>query len=324
MRAVKILLPLLFFSVASLLFFPRKKDKEDYLSLLSLSEKKAKRLSAVNETKDHVVKEMWYDDKYLLIEAPKADLFWKEKEGTIEECYDVRVSASEVNEGKNILRLLSCAKGSFSYQDLSFSGQEVHFSSTTLSSGQKPELTTPDLQGQADKLSFQLSEKKMNALDSLECDGNVHFKLKGKGEIVCDRFNGNSSEKSLIFQGEKGIFYSDCENNMVAQKGMIYFMSADEWRADKVVLEGPVLLSKESATALADRVEYWPLTQQLHLFSEKSPVLFFDKEKGMTLSAKEIVASKEKVYGVGNVHFTLSEEELEKLKKQFVWKEKAS
>ena len=76
--------------------------------------------------------------------------------------------------------------------------------------------------------------------------------------------------------------------------------------------------------ALADELEYQPHSQEIVLKAQEgNRVLFFDKINGVQMSAPGLkihhdsMKRKDTVQGIGDVHFTFVEKELEQLKKRF-------
>lgn len=82
---------------------------------------------------------------------------------------------------------------------------------------------------------------------------------------------------------------------------------------------------EENQYALADRLTYYPDQHKILLEGFEHPVLFFDKNREMHLSAQQIEAIQDplthqyEVKGIGKVRFVFSEEELTSLKEKFSW-----
>lgn len=320
MRAVKFLLIFFFLLLCIALFVPRKGDKQEYLSFIQTSSgKKEGKFFSLNQHKTNMVKEIWFNDTSLLIKAPVAELCWDGKQEVTEKMCEMKAEVKqpqEQNGQKTFFRTFFSKEGCFFYQNLTFLGHQVSFTQNEISNEPVEEMS-----GHAENLFLRLKEKEKIPFDSLELSGDVHLTLKQKTEITCDTLLCNPHEKIIVLQGERGINLFNEGTTIEARLGTIDFEKDKEWRASRVVLEGPVKMSnKENLSALADRAEYRPESREIRLLAKQSPVLFVDKVKGLTVSAKEVLASKEKIYGVGDVHFKLSDEEMKKLKEQFAWK----
>jgi hypothetical protein len=114
-----------------------------------------------------------------------------------------------------------------------------------------------------------------------------------------------------------------------------YFSDGHQTYPVKVILTGAVrLINRFNGHlqevggilhyAMADRLEYHPITQEMILSSpEGNRVLFFDKVNNVQMSAPSLIVNKDKqtqretVRGIGDVRFTFIERELKQLKRYF-------
>lgn len=157
------------------------------------------------------------------------------------------------------------------------------------------------------KLCTLDGEKQSNFSNGLSIESqNAYY--DGEKVTLCGSVHVEN-EMGEIFANEG---FVDCENNK------------KHLHAKKVTLLGDIRMinKKKGQYALADIVEYFPDQGLVILKGEQ--VLFYDKNRGVELSAKEVHAKrdenkKESVQGIGDVRFLLDGPEMEKLQKKFQW-----
>ena len=129
---------------------------------------------------------------------------------------------------------------------------------------------------------------------------------------------------------DKQISYQDPGVTLHANKALIEYGDADEHKLLLMTLTGNVSIESSAASGsprlgLADRLTYNPDTQTVILSAlPKKRVLFRDEEQNITMSAQEVHLTKDpapgkiQAKGIGNVNFSLSNEESNLLKHRFV------
>ncbi len=129
---------------------------------------------------------------------------------------------------------------------------------------------------------------------------------------------------------EKGpqLCYQDEEVLLYADKGKYQYGEETPESPRVLTVEGMVSFEAKKGTGtkrgIADKVTYFPGTHTLVLAAlPKKKVLFQDEEQNLLMSAQEVHLTKDptthktEVKGVGNVKFSLQEEELNTLRKRF-------
>lgn len=164
----------------------------------------------------------------------------------------------------------------------------------------------------------------------LELFENVEATFSNKGVLHCEKVICNYFTLKSHFTGTNELHYIDERGEIFAREGVVeYEEKGNSIEPLKITLKGNVrLIHKEPASqyALADILEYYPKEEVVTLKGEEGRrVLFFDRAKGMQMSALEVRAKrngeegKEAIQGIGDVCFLFKEEELNKLKDRFQW-----
>ena len=165
----------------------------------------------------------------------------------------------------------------------------------------------------------------------LELFENVEATFSNKGTLFCEKVVCNYFTLKSHFTGTKELHYIDEKGEIFAREGSVEYEEKEHSiEPTKIILKGNVRLIHQAPTsqyALADILEYYPKEDLVILKGEEGRrVLFFDRAKGMQLSALEVRAKrsgengKEAIQGIGEVCFLFKEEELNKLKDRFQWK----
>ncbi len=167
---------------------------------------------------------------------------------------------------------------------------------------------------------------------SLRCYGSVkvdHKKMETRLFSVPDA-TGNIPE-------EQQVYFYDARGDIYADRALIKYQYFEHtFVPTKVVLLGNVKIRnhltaapQDSSTvlqyALAERVEFYPLTKEMVFTSKPGQrVLFYDKANNLEVSAttlkiiRDHATKKESVQGVGNVRFSFMEHELDQLRRKFL------
>lgn len=168
----------------------------------------------------------------------------------------------------------------------------------------------------------------------IELKRNVEAFLTEGSFLKCHQVFIDHTTLKGNFYGSPQLYYKDEKGELFADTAVVNYKK-HEGRLEvvKITLQGNVQVVANAQTekiplqmALADSVEYL-VEEDLMLMKalDHSRVLFFDKEKQMQLSAKEVKAKrkgqdgKEWIQGVGDVRFVFKQEELQKLKERFHW-----
>lgn len=166
----------------------------------------------------------------------------------------------------------------------------------------------------------QMEKGGKHTLETLTTEGDVewqhadHF-LSCQGPLQIDnkRMEANLGESIEFQQGDL---------KLMADRGMMKYA---ELRPSQLSLEGNVRLSdKALRCATADSLDYMPETQTVILRANPGKkVLFWDSEKQMTISAREVhithdsETKEENVKGIGKVQFSFTSAESQELQKLF-------
>jgi hypothetical protein len=164
----------------------------------------------------------------------------------------------------------------------------------------------------------------------LELFENVEATFSNQGTLFCEKVVCNYFTLKSHFTGTKELHYTDERGEIFAVEGIVEYAEIDNSIEPlKITLKGNVrLIHKAPASqyALADILEYYPKEEIIVLKGQEGGrVLFFDRAKGMQMSALEVRAKrgdtkgKEAIQGIGDVCFLFKEEELNKLKDRFQW-----
>jgi hypothetical protein len=183
------------------------------------------------------------------------------------------------------------------------------------------------------KKSFQTIQTKGEATLVYQQQNNLH-KLTCFGTLKLDRERSNATAESPSSQGVVAsvnqIHYEEESMSAFSDKAnMEYSIIGNHFQPISVTLKGNVRLishdeNKPARCARADRVTYSPSTRTFILAANPgSKVLLWDEADSRQISAQEIHITqesgdqKETIKGVGNVTFTLSNEEHLLLQKLF-------
>lgn len=180
----------------------------------------------------------------------------------------------------------------------------------------------------ADEASLTKSEKGPSEMDfaSFELKGKVDVVLESGGRFKCDRVAGDCERLVSHFYGEEQIIYTDARGEIVAREAVVEYVKREgRIQIAKIILLHDVRMvsaDREACQyALADRVEYFPQEERILFMGEGKHVLFFDKKKGIELSAEQVraerVGEREVVQGIGDVSFVFKEEELKSIQERF-------
>jgi lipopolysaccharide export system protein LptA len=178
-------------------------------------------------------------------------------------------------------------------------------------------------------LAYNDDEKKLT--HALTCFGGFvidHEKLQAT-------FNSASDSQGKIKENEQ-VYFRDRMGEIYSDKLLVkYDIIDDEIVPTKLNLQGNVHILDRFAVnpeeigpllryAIADEVEYYPLTKEIFFSStNKRRVLFFDKVNNMQVSApglkikRDQTTNKESIQGIGDVRFSFADQEFEQLKKRF-------
>ncbi len=157
----------------------------------------------------------------------------------------------------------------------------------------------------------------------------VTLTLPNGNHLNCDRVFLDYTKMTSHFTGSPQVAYSDERGEVWADEAFVDYVETEgSIKPTKVRLVDNVKLvySESNQYALADLVVYYP-DEQLTVLEGKDGkrVLFFDRERDMQLSARQVRASrnpetgKDSVKGVGDVRFVFGQDELSKIKDRFKW-----
>jgi hypothetical protein len=166
-------------------------------------------------------------------------------------------------------------------------------------------------------------------LEHEDPDSGWKHKISCFGVLHIDGLKGQISLTSPKEQ-DKQICYQDPGIILHANKALIEYSDADEHKLSQMTLTGNVSIESSVSfgpprLGLADRLTYNPDTQTVILSAlPKKRVLFRDEEQNIAMSAQEVHLTKDPATGkiaakgIGNVNFSLSNEESNLLKHRFV------
>lgn len=174
--------------------------------------------------------------------------------------------------------------------------------------------------------TFSLKQKKhlgKRTIQTIETKGktilssNEGESLTSYGTLKLDRDEllvtcESPPSKQLKYESEELLLFADTAR-------IEYFLQGFELKPRAIYLDGNIQffshdLSRPLRKGIADHVIHDPITRETHLIADHGrPVLFWDEEKNLQLSAPEILIAREKeeevVKGIGTVRFTFTEEE---------------
>ncbi len=181
-------------------------------------------------------------------------------------------------------------------------------------------------------IEFTYQDVAKTSLRKLNCQGSFlldHKNFKIKMESPRDAQGQVMRSEQVKLEDAMGEMYADqLEIDYTAQNGKLFTPSV-------IILRGHVQVfnrfngHKEKTDAvlqyaLADQLEYFPISQDMILTSDKGQrVLFFDKINQVQMSAPGLkihhdkIKRKEVIQGIGDVRFTFIERESEQLKERF-------
>jgi len=166
-------------------------------------------------------------------------------------------------------------------------------------------------------------------LEHEDPDSGWKHKISCFGVLHIDGLKGQISLTSPKEQ-DKQICYQDPGIILRANKALIEYSDSEDHKLMQMTLTGNVSVESSPSSGsprlgLADRLTYNPDTQTVILSAlPKKRVLFLDEEQNITMSAQEVHLTKDPATGkigakgIGNVNFSLSNEESRLLKDRFV------
>lgn len=169
---------------------------------------------------------------------------------------------------------------------------------------------------------LERSENKNIPFASFLLNGGANFFFKKGGELFCDRIEGDLALKKVLFFGAPEIRFSDKDFTLCAKKGeLLYEEREGGFEVKLLTLREDIRMIRDGQRALADRVEYFPNTDEVHFIGNNAPVLFIDETRRITISAERVIAKDRgrEVRGIGSVRFKLEEEELKKFNEKFTF-----
>lgn len=189
----------------------------------------------------------------------------------------------------------------------------------------------------AQKAILRRDEARTTKIDfpwiELSCD--VALTLSNGGTMQCQNMSLDYTAMTCLLSGIPQVIYKTEEKEVLADHAKIDYEEREgTLHPTKIILTDHVQLISHGSIetpseqyALADAVIYFPDTQLMILEGQENRVLFFDKARGMQLSARCVHAKrdpatqKESIQGLGDVRFVFGPEELRKLKDRFQWEQ---
>lgn len=167
----------------------------------------------------------------------------------------------------------------------------------------------------------------------IELSTDVALTLSNGSTVHCQNMSLDYTEMSCLLFGNPQVIYKTEGKEVFADQARIDYEEREgSIKPTKITLTEHVRLvnhgSKEEPSdqyALADCLIYFPDAGFMVLESKTNRVLFYDKERGMQLSARTVHAKrdpltlKESIQGLGDVRFVFGPEELRKLTDRFQW-----
>jgi len=165
----------------------------------------------------------------------------------------------------------------------------------------------------------------------IELKQNVCLTLTEGGILRCTSLSFDYTQMTSFFFGSPQVTYTDTVGEIYADRAKVDYQEVNgSLEAVRIILFDNVRLvnmetleKPASQHALADEVHYFPKERSTILEGKNAPVLFYDQQRDIQLSAytvraeRDPVTKKETIQGVGNVRFTFGPEELEKIKERF-------
>lgn len=196
-----------------------------------------------------------------------------------------------------------------------------------LASGEERQLHTEG------KLTINCSlQNKKLALSRIQCEGPTALIFGEKEKIVCPgACAAELAQRQLIFSapGNQQVLLTTSQGEVQSHTLTIDFEIANRSFVPRAFeAKGEVCLRKLQEQervqyALADRLIYWPQSHELKFQAHPHKrVIFFDQQYDIKVSAKAVnvtrnALGKESVKGIGDVRFTLLDQEIAQLRKRF-------
>jgi len=181
----------------------------------------------------------------------------------------------------------------------------------------------------------QIQQEGKWVLDTIEAKGTTCVTYPQQGNcnhfLICHKTMRLDQQRLVLtMESPKDApieYFHDPMKLFAEQAKIDYVQEGPAIHPQKILLYGNVRLESdatqnEKRCALADQFVYFPQEQKMILSSQDDQnVLFWDEEKELSISAKEVHIShnenEDMVKGVGNVHFAFSSAENQLLKKLF-------
>jgi hypothetical protein len=200
----------------------------------------------------------------------------------------------------------------------------------TLTSDGELEITQ---QEQKQKRFLRAIRTKGSSILDFKDETNRLHRLLGHGPFIFDReklrATFDSPKRGGQIVPEKQLFYKSDELSLFANQALVEYSALEgHLRPTMLTLGGNIRLfsSDESRPrfALADRLSFSTTTRTIILTADPGKrVIFTDEKQGVRIAAQEVhitrdpETNEERVQGVGNIKFTLSDEESSLLNKMF-------
>ncbi|MCC5832403.1 MAG: hypothetical protein JJU12_05100 [Chlamydiales bacterium] len=213
--------------------------------------------------------------------------------------------------------------------EITVESNEAHYNGSTITL--IGEVAVENAMGRvtAEKAVLTRDEARMTKIDFpwIELSQAVTLTLPDESRLNCERVLIDYTKMTSHFIGR--VSYLDERGEAWADEAFVDYVEAEgSIKPTKVRLVDNVKLvfSEKGQYALADLVTYYPDQQLVILEGKKEKqVLFFDKERDMQLSARQVRAARDpetkrdSIQGVGDVRFVFGQDELFKLKDHFKW-----
>ena len=324
------------------LFVPREKDLLSYQKMRDEQLKKREKSSINNfkQRRENVQKDIWKEETHFHIESKSSDLFLTSEGNKI----DLKEHFSELsswmeNKGHE-KRSFTADFGSYSLLHQKLEAQRVdfhfenedeeknlHFTSDSLLWNKENDMLEFNGKARLNNQNFELTSEKITydkTHETLTAEGASFLNLIDSkdslyvfGTIEMDEQNITAKALAgyIIWENEQMTLHAKKANAPYSKEGgHIKLDHVDVTDEVRMIVKND---QKPLCFGIAEKITYDPIKKEATLLSEKSRVLFWQKDGSQMSAEKLLVNHNNEVKGIGDVHFSFSEDESTLFNKTF-------
>ncbi len=324
------------------LFIPREKDLLTYQKMHKKQLKKRAESTIDNfqQRRENVQKDIWKENTHFHIESKTSDLFLTSEKNKIDLKEHLSELSSWMEKKDEDKRTFTADFGTYSLLhqkleaekvDFQFENEQkektLHFTSDSLLWNKENDQLEFNGKAQLNSQNFELTSEKITYQKSkelLKAEGSSFLKLFDSNDSLYVLGTIDMDEENIQAKATAGFIIWENEQIELHAKEVVapYLKQGGHIKLEHVDVTEEVRMiiknnQKPLCFGIAEKVSYDPIKKEALLTSENSHVLFWQKD-GTEMSAEKLLINHQnEVKGVGDVHFSFSEDESNLFNKTF-------